>query len=274
MRQCFNLLVVTMTALLPAAPSQGAGDETVDVELVLAVDVSLSMLPHELEIQRRGYAEAIIHPHVLDAIAKGIHRKIAVTYVEWAGTTSQRTIVPWTLIDGPAAAVAFSGQLTSNFATGMRRTSISAAIDHSVTLFDDNGFRGLKRVIDVSGDGPNNQGRPVSHARDDAIAKGIVINGLPLMTLDRSPFGAYDIEDLDMFYTHCVIGGAGSFMVPVNDWDQFAEAIRRKLIVELADLPPMDEGRFSVVKVAAAAPYDCLVGEKLWQQRRWPADDN
>ncbi len=255
-------------------PARVLGEEAVDVELVLAVDVSLSMQSFELEIQRRGYAEAIVHPVVLDAIAKGAYRKIALTYVEWAGTASQRTIVPWTLVDGPAAAQAVSQKLSSEMVMGMRRTSIAGAIDFAATLFDDNGFRGLKRVIDISGDGPNNQGRPVTEARDDAVAQGIVINGLPLMTHDRSPFGAFDIDDLDQFYTHCVIGGLGSFMVPVNDWDQFAEAIRRKLIVELAAAPYEPAGPMPVVTVAAGAPYDCLIGEKIWQQGRWRWDDS
>ena len=254
--------------------SPASGEEVVDVELVLAVDVSMSMQRFELEIQRRGYSEAIIHPLVLDAISKGIHRKIALTYVEWAGTGAQRTIVPWTLIDGPMAAQAISEKLTSEQVLGMRRTSISGAIDHAVSLFKDNGFRGMKRVIDVSGDGPNNQGRPVTDARDEAVAQGIIINGLPLMTHDRSPFGAFDIDDLDEFYTHCVIGGPGSFMVPVNDWDQFAEAIRRKLIVELAAVPYEQSDRLPVIRIAAEAPYDCLIGEKIWQQGRWRWDDS
>ena len=263
MVRSIRMMFLAATALL-TAPADAAGQETVDVELVLAVDVSLSMLGHELKIQRRGYAEAIVHPRVLEAIAQGAHQKIAVIYVEWAGVSSQRIVVPWTLIDGPDAAKEFSDRLAATPVSGMRRTSISGAIDHAASLFEDNGYRGLKRVIDISGDGPNNQGRAVTEARDEAVSRGIVINGLPLMTLNTSPFGSFDIDDLDEFYTHCVIGGPGSFMFPVDDWDMFSEAIRRKLIVELAH----ETGPLPVVQVSVEPAYDCLIGEKMWQFSR------
>lgn len=237
----------------------------VDVELVLAVDVSRSMSPNELEIQRRGYAEALSSPDVVDAITKGFMGQIALTYIEWAGKYTQRVIVDWTLVRTFADAKAFADTLTARFEGGMRTTSISEALTFSAALFENNGFRGLRRVIDISGDGPNNDGPPVVPARDAVLAQGIVINGLPLMT--REGTGSYwDLKDLDQYYLHCVIGGPGAFVVPVYDWDFFPEAVRRKLVLELAMpalAPPPAEARF----IPAEGPgYDCLAGEKIWNR--------
>lgn len=266
------LCAISVALARPAAAQQ---DEAVDLELVLAVDVSLSMLRNELEMQRKGYAAAIVHPSVLDAIARGLHRKIAVTYFEWAGDSSQRTIIPWTLIASADDARAFSEALTASRLSGMRRTSVSAAIDHAAKLFSSNGFAGLKQVIDISGDGPNNQGRPVDQARDDAVAAGLIINGLPLMTHNSSPFGSFDIPDLDAYYANCVIGGPGSFVLPVNDWDQFAEAVRRKLVQEIALGREWDAATAPpVVRIATEPAHDCLVGERMWQERVRGWDDN
>ncbi|MEM7212899.1 MAG: DUF1194 domain-containing protein, partial [Pseudomonadota bacterium] len=159
-----------------------AEDVRVDVELVLAVDVSRSMSPRELEIQRKGYAEALVSKEVTDAIARGLYGQIALTYIEWAGVFSQREIVGWSLIRTPEDAKAFADRLTAHFDPALRRTSISGVIDHARSLFNLNGFNGLNHVIDISGDGPNNMGRPVTYARDQAVERGITINGLPLMT--------------------------------------------------------------------------------------------
>ncbi len=257
-------------AIAMAATPSAAADEVVDVELVLAVDVSLSMQASELEIQRRGYSAGIADPSVWSAIRGGLHQKIAITYVEWAGRGQYRVVVPWTVIDGPEDALEVARIIGETPTGGLRRTSISSAIDISAGLFEENGIRGLKRVIDVSGDGPNNQGRPVADARDEAVAKGIIINGLPLMTRDGSPFSYFDIPDLDRFYSDCVIGGPGSFVLPVNEWSQFPEAVRRKLVLELASRPAT--GYLPVVKVADGETYDCLIGERMWQQRRFFLD--
>ena len=181
--------------------------EPVDLELVLAVDVSLSMSPMELDIQRDGYAAALTHDRVLQAIAEGAY--------------------------------------------------------------------GTKRVIDISGDGPNNQGEPVEIARDAVIEQGITINGLPLMTTGGFS-SAYDVEHLDRYYTDCVIGGPGAFMIPVNDWSQFPEAIRRKLVLELAGpgspARRAEEAEHPPVVKAQAAATDCFVGEKMWRDRSWMWD--
>jgi hypothetical protein len=258
-------------SLLLAPHAQAA--EQVDIELVLAVDVSLSMSPDELEIQRRGYAAALTHDRVLEAIAAGVHGRIAVTYVEWAGSTSQHIVVPWTAIATRSDAERFVRQLSATPPSSARRTSIFGALDFGGDLFAESGFQGMKRVIDISGDGPNNQGSPVTGARDALIAQGITINGLPLMT-NGGLASAYDVENLDLYYQDCVIGGPGAFMIPVNDWSQFPEAVRRKLVLELAGGSAGDEAAHPPVQLAQAAPgYDCMIGEKLWRDRSWMWDD-
>lgn len=264
-----SLLSAAVVAL--AAPQAARAAEPVDIELVLAVDVSLSMSPTELDIQRRGYAAALTDPSVLEAIAQGGHGRIAITYFEWAGNTMQRVVVPWSIIETHEDAEHFAARLSAQPPNSARRTSISGAIEFGVDLFAESGFSGQKRVIDISGDGPNNQGAPVAGARDAAVAQGIVINGLPLMT-SGGYTSVYDVADLDRYYADCVIGGPGSFMVPVNDWPQFPEAIRRKLVLELAgpaspvwraerdDQPP-------VILAQGAPATDCLLGEKMWRNR-------
>lgn len=265
-------------AILSAAPSLAQShpedDEVVDVELVLAVDVSLSMSPDELAIQRDGYAAALVHEQVVRAIRDGVHGRIAVTYFEWAGDAMQHVVVPWTRISSEAEAQAFVAQMTANPPQSARRTSISGALLYAEKLFDDNGFRGLKRVIDVSGDGPNNQGEPVDMARDAVTARGITINGLPLMTTGGFA-SSFDVADLDLYYQNCVIGGPGAFVIPVNEWAQFPEAIRRKLVLELAAAPPAwppavaPDGQDLPVVLAQATPgFDCQIGEKIWQNRQ------
>ncbi|WP_370638443.1 DUF1194 domain-containing protein [Aurantimonas sp. VKM B-3413] len=243
-----------------------------DVELVLAVDVSWSMDLSEQEIQREGYAAAFRSREVQEAILEGVYGRVAVAYVEWAGTHSQSVVVPFTLIDSKEAAEAFAYRLATELPDRERRTSIASAIDVVAPMFDGNGFDGLRRVIDISGDGPNNQGRPVTEARDAAIARGVIINGLPLMT--SGGYGSWgSIAHLDRYYSDCVIGGPGAFMIPVNDWSQFPEAVRRKLIMELAGWPqdaPPDTP--AILKAQAATPpTDCLIGEHMWldRQQRW-----
>ena len=252
--------------------------ESVDVELVLAVDVSLSMSPDELEIQRDGYAAALTDQQVIDAIAAGANGRIAVTYFEWAGNTTHHIIVPWTIIANRRDAERVAKQLSANPPNSARRTSISAALEFGGDLFAESHFQSQKRVIDISGDGPNNQGAPVTGIRDSLIQQGITINGLPLMT-NGGLSSAYDVADLDSYYTNCVIGGPGAFMVPVNEWEQFPEAIRRKLVLELAsaDVPEpagdRSAGSLPVILAQAKSDYDCMIGEKLWRNRSWMWED-
>jgi hypothetical protein len=258
-----RLLAVICAVLMLAMPAVAQDGMTeVDMELFLAVDVSRSMSPAELEIQRRGYAEALSSTAVTDAIQGGMIGRIALTYVEWAGDGSQTVIVPWTLIDSTASAHAVADDLTAYFTENMRRTSISGALLYAADSFDLNRFTGLRRVIDISGDGPNNQGMSVLIARDLVVSRGIVINGLPLMTQDEDGFSArWGIPDLDEYYRNCVIGGPGAFVIPVLSWDQFAQAVRRKLVLEISDRP-----RSPAPVLRQVAGYDCLIGEKIWQR--------
>ncbi|WP_306007231.1 DUF1194 domain-containing protein [Aquicoccus porphyridii] len=240
--------------------------EEVDVKLLLAVDVSRSMQFHELEIQRRGYAEALQSPEVIAAITGGMIGTIALSYVEWAGAGSHRVVVPWTRIASAEDAARVAEIIHANFETTLRQTSISSVLDFSISHLENSDCKGLRRVIDVSGDGPNNDGPPVTAARDRALARGIIINGLPLMTRDAMS-DRWGIPDLDAYYRNCVIAGPGAFVIPVLDWQEFAHAVRRKLVLEIAGLTPPATPR--VIPVAA---YDCLIGEKIWHrnmQRYW-----
>eukprot|EP01035_Chromulina_nebulosa_P001870 gene1870-2530_t len=192
MRWCVSLGVVLLAGAIAggdiaghAAPNplpvQSRPDPTVDVELVLAVDVSYSMDMEELAIQREGYAQAIVSKEFLAALKTGPTGKIAVTYFEWAASNDQKVIIPWRVIDGPESADAVSAEIMKTPIRRASRTSISGAINFAMPLFDENALHGLRRVIDISGDGPNNNGSPVTIARDAALEKGIVINGLPIM---------------------------------------------------------------------------------------------
>ncbi|AKH99730.1 Protein of unknown function (DUF1194) [Hoeflea sp. IMCC20628] len=266
-----------MAGVFVASPGAGAR-EPVDVALVLAVDVSRSMSPRELEIQREGYAAALNHPDVVRAIAQGAYGRIAITMFEWAGTTAIREVFDWTIVETGADADALSEIVLKSNPSGLRRTSISGAILHGIKRLEAAPFEGFRKVIDVSGDGPNNQGDPVLDAREAAVSRRIVINGLPLMTSD-GPGNGFNIADLDTYYSECVIGGPGSFLVPVSGWDQFPEAIRRKLVLEIGGLPASADraipAQFSPNQPlrGLSEPYDCLIGEKIWDQRQWMFDD-
>ena len=231
-------LLVLILSVVTAAPA--AAEVAVDLELVLAVDISGSVDQTEARQQRDGYIDAIRHPAVVQAIAASRTGKIAVTYMEWAGADTQRVVVPWRLIDGPAAAQAVAQELARAPVRSGRWTSISAAIDKAVPLFKDNGFAGDRLVIDVSGDGVNNNGRPLSDARDEALKAGIVINGLPIDNDRPQPFGmATPMEvGLDRYYAQNVIGGPGSFVIPARGFGEFREAILQKLIQEVAGGTP------------------------------------
>src|SRR5476649_2498001 len=210
---------------------------SVDVELILAVDVSYSMDMDELAIQREGYAQAIISKEFLQALKAGPNGKISLTYFEWAASSDQKIIIPWRVIDGPETADAVANEIMKTPIRRASRTSISGAIYFAMPLFDENPYRGIRRVIDISGDGPNNNGSPVTGARDIALSKGITINGLPIMVKEPS-YSTMDIDNLDWYYEDCVIGGPGSFVVSIKDRDKFKEAIRSKLILEVADRAP------------------------------------
>jgi hypothetical protein len=235
----------------------------VDVELVLAVDVSYSMDPEEQRLQREGYVQALTSREFLQALREGANGKVAITYVEWAGVYDQKIIMPWRLIEGPESADAVAGEISRAPYRRASRTSIAGALLFSRTLFDNSGYRGLRRVIDVSGDGANNAGPLVVPSRDEVLAAGITINGLPIM-LNRPNVGYMDVAELDIYYEDCVIGGPGSFVVPIRERDKFVEATRHKLVLEIANRMP--EAR--VIPASAEKPrVSCTIGEKMWQER-------
>lgn len=226
-----------MAAAWIAATS--AEELPVDLELVLAVDVSGSIDAEEARQQREGYVAAITDPAVIEAIRANFHRRIAVLYLEWASADFQRLAVGWTLIEDAASAGRFAAVLAATPTPAARWTSISGAIDRAVPLFQGNGYAGERRVIDISGDGPNNRGRPVSLARDEAVARGIVINGLPILNDRPQPFSLPTPREygLDRYYKEQVIGGPGAFSIPAQDFADFKAAILSKLIREIAGTP-------------------------------------
>jgi Protein of unknown function (DUF1194) len=254
-------LIDYAAAQVRGKPATAAAD--VDVELVIAVDVSYSMDPDEQALQREGYIIGFNSPEFLNALQQGLHGKIAVTYFEWAGSSDQRVVVPWRVIDGPATAKAFTDAVAAAPYRRAYRTSISGALHFAQPLFDTSGFRGLRRVIDVSGDGVNNQGDPVAIVRDQVLERGITINGLPIL-LKRPSIATMDIENLDVYYEDCVIGGPGAFVIPIRERDQFREATRTKLVLEIAGREPAAR----VIPAAADKPrISCTIGERMWQDR-------
>src|SRR5436309_4201158 len=273
MRWCVSIGAVLVAGAIAgggvAAPNPGTrladkeSTPSVDVELVLAVDVSYSMDMDELAIQREGYAQAIISKEFLQALKSGPHGKISVTYFEWAASTDQKIIIPWRVIEGPETADAVANEIMRTPIRRASRTSISGAINFAMPLFEENPYRGLRRVIDISGDGPNNNGAPVVIARDAALEKGIIINGLPIMVKEPS-YSTMDIDNLDYYYEDCVIGGPGSFVIAIKDRDKFKEAMRTKLLMEVAGRTP----EHPVVRVAEKEPrVSCMIGEKIWSDR-------
>ena len=235
----------------------------VDTELVLAVDVSYSMDPDEQALQREGYIAGITSREFMSALGGGIHGKVAVTYFEWAGPGDHKIIMPWRLIDGPEAADAVANEITRAPYRRASRTSIASALQFAKPLFDASGYHGLRRVIDVSGDGANNSGPLVVPVRDDVLAAGITINGLPIM-LKRPNTFTMDIENLDVYYEDCVIGGPGAFVIPIQERNQFKEATRQKLVLEIAGRTP--DAR--VVPAQARAPrVSCTIGEQMFRDR-------
>ncbi len=263
------VMAVTGDPVIDRAAAQVRGKRPVaaatdvDVELVIAVDVSYSMDPDEQALQREGYIIGFNSPEFLNALQQGANGKIAVTYFEWAGANDQRVVVPWRVIDGPATAKAFTDAIAAAPYRRAYRTSISGALHFSLPLFEDSGFRGLRRVLDVSGDGVNNQGDPVAIIRDMVLERGITINGLPIL-LKRPSIATMDIENLDVYYEDCVMGGPGAFVIPIRERDQFREATRTKLVLEIAGREPSPR----VILAAAYKPrISCTIGERMWQER-------
>jgi Protein of unknown function (DUF1194) len=251
-----KLFVASTIILLAFTPELSR--PSVDVALVIAADVSYSMDSEDQRVQREGYVRAFLDREIIEASRSGPLGRIAVTYVEWGGSAVQ--VVPWTIVDGAPGARRFAAELARQPLRRISFTSISNSLAFSRDLIRSSGFNATRRVIDISGDGPNNAGAPVPVARDAAVAQGIVIDGLPLMLRTASS----TIPDLDLYYRNCVIGGYGSFVLAVTDVARLAEAIRRKLLTEISgprltrELP--DERSLAR---AGYSGYDCLIGEEL-----------
>lgn len=225
-------------AILPrlGARAAEATGEPVDVLLVLAVDVSRSVDEDEARLQREGYRNAVTDPAVIEAVRGGMIGAIGLAYVEWAGVEYQRLVLPWTRIAGAADAADWARRLEEAPRASLSWTSISGGIDFSRSVLAGAPFEASRRVIDVSGDGVNNSGRPAEAARDQAVAEGIVINGLPIVN-DRPTFGRPPPLPLDEYYRESVIGGPGAFVIVAEDFESFGNALKRKLIREIAGLP-------------------------------------
>jgi hypothetical protein len=232
------LLLALAVALLVEKPAAAA--DSVDIALVLAADVSRSVDDDEFRLQREGYADAFKSPQVLRAIQSGPHGAIAVTFIEFAGADQLNTVAEWTVIrDGEGAAV-FATRLLTPPRSFAGFTSISAAIDYSMKRFGEGGIKAERRIIDISGDGTNNAGRPVTQARDDALAQGVTINGLTILNLHPNPgFFAHTqpAGGLPNYYRENVIGGPAAFLVEIEDYKSFGQAVISKLIGEIASLP-------------------------------------
>ena len=221
-----------------AIPAKADLAEPVDMLLVLAVDVSRSIDEDEARLQREGYRAGVSDGRVVEAITRGMLGAIAIAYVEWAGSEYQRLVLPWQRIGGQADANRWAETLAEAPRASLSWTSISGGIDFSRWVLAEAPFEATRRVIDISGDGVNNSGRRVERARDEAVADGIIINGLPIIN-DRPTFGRAPPMPLDQYFQQSVIGGLGSFMVVAEDFDAFGTAVRRKLIREIAGLTVM-----------------------------------
>jgi hypothetical protein len=262
----FILTGLAITAIAAPHPGIKMTDEnttpSVDVELIIAVDVSHSMSLDELAVQREGYAEAIHSNEFLQALKASPIGKISVTYFEWSAPRDQRIIVPWRLIDGPETADAVANEIMKIPVQRGTHTSISGAIRFAMPLFDRDPYQGTRRVIDISGDGPNNSGPPVAPVRNEALSRGLVINGLPIIMNEDDPTA--DIKNIDWYYEDCIIGGPGSFMIPINGREKFKEAILTKLIREVAGRTPE---RLVRTTSEVKSRVNCSIREKIFEDR-------
>ena len=282
MRALSRILGASALALAALAPAGTAASQqskrTVDLELVLAVDVSQSMDYEEHTLQRMGYVDAFRHKDVIDAILSGPEGKVAVTVMEWAGDFEPIDLVPWTILDSEKAVRAFADRLADEPINGEQRTSISNALLSAAQRIERNNIASHRQVIDVSGDGANNAGPPVEDARDYVLDRKITINGLPIIL--NKPREYFDIDHLDRYYKQCVIGGPAAFMVPVFDLKHLASTIRKKLVLEIAGLEvapevapvqyagadgAADPPELGITRVQLRLPAektDCFAGEK------------
>ena len=231
------LVLLALVAAVPTARSA----EPVDLLLVLAADVSRSVDQAKFQLQREGYAAAIADKRVLDVIAEGRHGRIAVSFVEWSGVSAQRLLIDWSLINGADAARKFGDQLLELPRSFAERTSISGGIDFAMGVLAKAPYQSTRRTIDVSGDGTNNSGRDVTLARDEAVAQGVTINGLVILSERPMPWNPEHTNPpggLENYFRNNVVGGPGAFVVVAQNFNSFGQAIVRKLIAEIAEVTP------------------------------------
>ena len=273
-----SAMLLTVAFLMFGIASAGAA-ELVDLALVIATDTSRSVDEVEARLQRDGVSAALMHPQVLEAIRSGYHGKIAIAYIDWSSGPYTTVIVPWRVVSDAVSAEAYVRILNKTPITLGQRTSISEGLELAYKLISDGTVEAPRKIIDVSGDGPNNHGRMVVEARDEVVSKGITINGLPIIN-SRDQFGpGFFLDDLDNYFRGCVIGGSGAFIIVAKDFQDFAQAMRRKLIFEISGLmPPQNGPRNGIVPVAAnndpqrfgsGYTYErgCDIGERAWRRQ-------
>ena len=254
------LISIVAMALLTCASAGHRAPAEVDLALVIAVDVSTSMDPAEQHLQRQGYVEAFRSPMIHQAIHGGLVGRIAVTYVEWAGAHPrfQNVVVPWAVLEGPKDSLSFADRLAHAPIYRRAGTSLSQAIDFSLAFMASSQVLAARRVIDISGDGSNNQGPLITEVRDRAIAQGVTINGLPIMLRDPD---RRENATLDAYYRDCVIGGANAFMIPIRERSQFLTETRAKIAREIAGGP---EPGWAAQPARSVPLTDCDTSESLW----------
>ncbi len=231
-------LACLFALLIAALPAQAQDKKDVDLALALAIDISGSIDPDEAHLQRQGYVDAFRDPVIVKAILGGANGRIAVAYYEWSDSWMQKLLIDWTLLDSEEAIAAFAQRLADSPISIARRTSISGAIRYAIPLFGRSPYEPARKVLDISGDGSNNDGGLVTDMRFEALKERIAINGLPIMNGRPNPFGFPAEEDLDEYYLHCVTGGPRSFVEVARSFEDFPRAVRKKLLQEVADVSP------------------------------------
>jgi hypothetical protein len=231
-------LACLFALLFAALPALAQDKKEVDLSLALAIDISGSIDPDEAKLQREGYVQAFRDPVIVRAILGGPNGRIAVAYYEWSDSWMQKLLIDWTLLDSEATIAAFANRLADLPISIARRTSISGAIRYAVPLFGRSPYEPTRKVLDISGDGSNNDGGLVTDMRYEALKERIVINGLPIMNDRPNPFGFPNETDLDRYYLHCVTGGPRSFVEVARNFEDFPRAVRKKLLQEVADRGP------------------------------------
>jgi hypothetical protein len=236
-----KLLRLSVLFLLLAWPAAAQDRKQVDLALAMAIDISGSIDPDEAHLQREGYVQAFRDPVIVKAILGGANGRIAVAYYEWSDAWVQRILIDWTLLDSEAAIEAFASRLAAAPISIARRTSISGAIRYAIPLFGRSPYEAERKVLDISGDGSNNDGALVTDMRFEALKERIVINGLPIMNDRPNPFGFPSETDLDKYYLACVTGGPRSFVEVARNFEDFPRAVRKKLLQEVADIGPRSD---------------------------------